>query len=135
MIFAQSTSSDDSSSYDVVRSLFIYTLYDPCYYCPQSFLAFLLITGGQQIRSQMTQPLHEASAHTLSNCKLKLLCILTGTLHFLVKNSTPLCTVMLQVLWLSPSSERTRPYVETFERKLRDVRFLEIKKFQLERVS
>ena len=30
-------------------------------------------------------------------------------------------TAMWQVLWLSPSSERTRPHIETSERKLRDV--------------
>ena len=50
---------------------------------------------------------------------------------------------MWEVLWLSRSSERTRPYVETLERKLREVGFLgtssksneEIKKFQRERVS
>ena len=50
---------------------------------------------------------------------------------------------MWQVLRLSPSSERARPYVEASERKLRDVGFFEtsskskkeIKKFQRERVS
>ena len=50
---------------------------------------------------------------------------------------------MWQVLWLSPSSsERTTPYVETSEQKLRDVGFCgtssqskeEIKNFQPERV-
>ena len=54
-----------------------------------------------------------------SNCKLNILCILTGTPHFLVKTNT----VMWQVLWLSPSSERTRPYFETSERKLRGIAF------------
>ena len=52
-------------------------------------------------------------------------------------------TVMWQVLWLSPSPERTRSYVEISERKLRDVGFFgtsskskdEIKKFQCEKVS
>ena len=34
-------------------------------------------------------------------------------------------TVMWQVLWLSPSPEQARPYVEASERKLRDVGFFE----------
>ena len=50
---------------------------------------------------------------------------------------------MWQVLWLSTSPERTRPYVEASERKFRDVGFFgtsskskeEIKKSQRERVS
>ena len=50
---------------------------------------------------------------------------------------------MWQVLWLSPSPERIRPYVEASERKLRDVGFFgtgckskeEIKKSQREQVS
>ena len=34
---------------------------------------------------------------------------------------------MWQVLWLSPSAERTRPYAEASERKLPDVRgFMEL---------
>ena len=36
------------------------------------------------------------------------------------------CTVMWQALWLSPSPEQARPYVEGSERKLRDVDFLEL---------
>ena len=90
MIFAQSTSSDDPSVIMLVRSLFMYSLYDPCHYCPQSFLAFLLNTGGQQIRSQMNEPLREARAHTLFKLQTKLSCILTGIPYFLVKNNTPL---------------------------------------------
>ena len=31
--------------------------------------------------------------------------------------------IMWQVLWLSPSPEKARPYVEASERKLRDVGF------------
>ena len=71
--------------YDVVRPLFICSLCDPCYYCPQSFFAFLLNTGGQQIRSQSMKHVHIL----YSNCKLEHPCILTGTLHFLVINNTP----------------------------------------------
>ena len=49
-------------------------------------------------------------------------------------------TVMWQVLWLSPSPEQARPFVEASERKLRDVGFFgtssnsreEIEKFQRE---
>ena len=52
-------------------------------------------------------------------------------------------TVIWQVLRLSPSLERARSYVETSERKLRDIRSFgtrskseeEIKKFQLGRIS
>ena len=47
-------------------------------------------------------------------------------------------TVMWQVLWLSPSPEQARPYVEASEQKLRDFGFFgtssksrkEIEKFQ-----
>ena len=39
----------------------------------------------------MNQPPHVARAHTLFKRKLKLLPILTGTPHFLVKNNAPLC--------------------------------------------
>ena len=76
-----------SFCYDVVRSLFIYPLYAPCYCCPQSFLAFLLNAGSQQIRSQMNRPLHEARVHTLFRLQTKLLRILTGTPRFLVAGS------------------------------------------------
>ena len=49
-------------------------------------------------------------------------------------------TVMWQVIWLSPSPEKARPYVEVSERKLRDIGFFgtssksreEIEKFQRE---
>ena len=79
----------------------------------QIFHAFPLNSGCQQIRSQMN--LHEARDILYSDCKLKLLCILSGTPHFLVKNNTQF---MWQVLWLSPS-ERTRPMLkplnESFE--------------------
>ena len=106
MIFAQSTSSSDSSvmillillSYDdssVVRSLFIYSLYDLCQCCPQAFLAFLLNAGGQQIRSQMNQPPHEARAHNLFKLHTKTLMypqryttfFFVKTIHHYVKSS------------------------------------------------
>ena len=106
--------------HDVVRSLFTYSLYEPCYYCPQSFLAFLLNTGGQQIRSQMNQPQHEARAHTLFKLQYKTLMYSHGYTTF---SGEKQYTVMWQVLWISPSPERTRPYVETSDRKLRDVGF------------
>ena len=90
----------------------------------------------------MNQPLHKARAHTLFKLKLqtKILMYSHGYTGFFIENQY---TVMWHVLWLSPSSERTRPYVETSERKLRDVGFFgtsskskeEIKKFQRERVS
>ena len=53
-------------------------------------------------------------------------------------------TVMWQVLWLSPSSEPTRPYVEASEQKFQDVGVFgtskgkskeKIKKIKHERVS
>ena len=88
----------------------------------------------------MNQPLHEARAHTLFKLQTKTLMYYHGYTRFFIENQH---TVMWQVLWLSPSSERTRLYVETSERKLRDVGFFgtsskskeEIKKFQRERVS
>ena len=66
----------------------------------------------------------------------KLLCIPAGMPHFGEKQYT----VMWQVLWLSPSPEQARPYVEASERKLRDVGFFgtssksrkEIEKFERE---
>ena len=67
----------------------------------------------------------------------KLLCIPAGMPHFSEKQYT---SIMWQVLWLSPSPEQARPYVEASERKLRDVGFFgtssksrkEIEKFQRE---
>ena len=88
----------------------------------------------------MNQPLHEARADTLFKLQTKVLMYSHGYTTF---SSEKQYTVMWQVLWLSPSSERTRPCVETSERKLRDVGFFgtsskskeEINKFQRERVS
>ena len=88
----------------------------------------------------MNQPLHEARAHTLFELQTTTLMYSQGYTTF---SSEKQYTVMWQVLWLSPSSERTRPSVETSERKLRDVGFFlisskskeEIKKFQREKVS
>ena len=88
----------------------------------------------------MNHPLHEARAHTLFKLETK---TLMYSYRYTAFSSEKQCTVMWQVLWLSPSSERTRPYVENSERKLRDVGFFgtsskskeEIKKFQRERVS
>ena len=57
------------------------------------------------------------------NCKRKTLVYSLRCAAFLVKNNMPL---WWQVLWLSPSPEQTRPYVEASERKLRDVGFLEL---------
>ena len=65
------------------------------------------------------------------------MCIAAGMPPFSEKQYT---SVMWQVLWLSPSPEQARPYVEASERKLRDVGFFgtssksrkEIEKFQRE---
>ena len=117
-VFAQFTSSDDVC-YDFIQSLFIYSLYDPCVMST----IFPSISIDYWILS--TQTANE-----------KLLCIPSGTPHFSEKQYT----VMWQVLWLSPSPEQARPYVEASERKLQDVGFFgtssksraEIEKFQRE---
>ena len=83
---------------------------------------------------------HVARAHTLLKLQTK---TLMYSHRYTIFSGEKQYTVMWQVLWLSPLSERTRPYVEASERKLRDVGFFgtsskskeEIKNFQRERVS
>ena len=61
---------------------------------------------------------YEDQALIYSNCKLKRLVYSHRYAAFFNEKQY---TVMFQVLWLSPSSEQARPYVEASERKLRDV--------------
>ena len=58
----------------------------------------------------MNQPLHEACAHTLFKLQTKIVMYSHGYTRIFIENQY---TVMWQVPWLSPSTERTRPYVET----------------------
>ena len=92
-------------------------LYNPCLYIPcncmilvsvvsPSFLPFLLTTGLNLLKLQ-----------TKSYCVFPQVCRIFSEKQY---------TVTWQVLWLSPSPEQARPYVEASERKLRDVGFLEL---------
>ena len=67
----------------------------------------------------MNQPRHVARAHTLF--KLQTKALYTYSHRYTTFSGEKQYTVMWQVMWSSP--ERTRPYVEASERKLRDVRF------------
>ena len=88
MIFAQFISSYDS----FVMMLFTYSLYDPLYCCPPSFLRFLLSTGLQQTRSQRNKPQHVARAHTLFKMQTKNSCVFPQVYPNLqVKNNTSSC--------------------------------------------
>ena len=91
--------------------------------------------------SQMNQPLHKARALTLFKLQTKTFMYYYGYTRFFIENQY---TIMWHVLWLiTIRLERTRPYVETSQRKLRDVSFFgtsskskeEIKKFQREKLS
>ena len=67
--------------------------------------------SADQITNESTLQ-HEARAHTLFKLQTKTLVYSHGYSTF---SSGKQYTVMWQVLWLSPSSERTRPYLETSE--------------------
>ena len=92
--------------YDFMQFLFMYSLYDPCWCCPPSFLAFLLTTGLNLLKQQT-----------------KNLCISPQVLRIFSEKQH---TVMWQNLWLPPLPEQAKLYVEASERKLRDVGFLEL---------
>ena len=86
--------------------VYIFLVWSLLVLCPLSFLPFLLTTGLNLLKLQ-----------TKSSYVFPQVCRIFSEKQY---------TVMWQVLWLSPSPEQARPYVEASERKLRDVGFLEL---------
>ena len=126
MILAQFISFNDSSAM---------MLHNLCLYAPCLILVIVVHHLSFHFCSvYLVQPV------LYSNCKLKTFVYSHSYTTF---SNEKQYTVMWQVLRLSPSLERARPYVEASERKLRDVGFFgtsskskeEIKQFQRERVS
>ena len=99
-VFAQFTSSDDSS---------VIILYHPCLYIPCMILVSVVY--------------HLSFHFNLLKLQTKNTSIFQQVRHIFSEKQY---VVMWQVLWLPPSPEQARPYVEASERKLRDVSFLEL---------
>ena len=123
MILAQFKSSNDSS---------VMVLYNLCLYAS----CMILVIAVCHLSSHFCQ----VQPVLCSNCKLK---AFVYSHRYTTFHGEKQYTVMWQVLRLSPSLERARPYAEASKRKLRDIGFFgtgskskaEIKKFQRKRVS
>ena len=134
---------NQSSNYNLkFRSIFI--LIQPNSRVPQGskFWLSLIQTSSLIFMTVLTRQVHFFTSFCLGPADrfLAVLCVCRGLFgNRLVAN----LTVIWQVLRLSPSPERARSYVETSERKFRDVGFFgtrakskeEIKKFQRGRIS
>ena len=105
MILAQFTRSNDSL-------LWCFTIF-----------VYLLLVWSLLLLSASFLHFYWVQAVLCSNCKLK---TFVYSYRYTTFSSEKQYTVMWQVLRLSPSPERARPYVEFSERKLQDFGFLEL---------
>ena len=98
--------------------IYVMILCNPCLYIPCNCMILVNVVLPSFLPFLMTTRLYN-----LLKLQTKTSCVFPQVRRIFSEKQY---SVMWQVLWLSPSPEQARPYVEASERKLRDVGFLEL---------